>query len=472
MSGPVAQREVMDLVVHHPTEAVHIDTVSGRLDTIVFSSILACMRHAFDRKEIASQGDMFFVKREDFRRYVGRDESNNDDDIIDSCNRMLDLKIQWNTLSKGRVKFGGRLNLLSTFSLTERAGYFGFRANPDLSRLVNLLKPQLYGRYRLLQIQALKATYSRKLFWFVMEDLGRSHGEREPDTHVTEPCKVAWLKEYLGLTKFPRYTEFKFLRSEVLNPALADISHQSGYVVDLMVHRIGRTIDAVSFKLSRNAQLPLALASTTDERGVLLADLQQLGITAALGAKWLEMFPLHDVQLVWSYVKGMHQKEPKANLAGYMTACLRNSGLVTNLTQKARRQAAHGDIGPLRDEMRRLRERCSADLTAARRDGWLGLTDDERASLWHSLPSVQLRRIPTWCQLGIQVASLTGFLLDDKFVAELCNPDRPVEILFSELKEAMASRHGAVWPKLEGLLAANGYDALKARVAELEAATA
>jgi len=254
-----AQREVLDLVVHHPTEAIHIDTVTGRLDAMVFSSILACMKHAFDRKEIVSQGDMFFVKREDFRAYVGREDSNNDDDIIESCNRMLDLKMQWNTLSKGKVKFGGRLNLLSTFSLTERTGHFAFRANPDLSRLVNFLKPQLFGRYRLLQIQALKATYSRKLFWFVMEDLGRTHGEREPEVHVTEPCKVDWLKDYLGVTKFPRYQEFKFFRAEVLNPALTDISNQSGYAVEALLHRVGRSVDAVSFKLTRNAQMALGL---------------------------------------------------------------------------------------------------------------------------------------------------------------------------------------------------------------------
>ena len=468
MAGQVAHREVMDLVVHHPTEAVHIDTVSGKLDTIVFSSILACMRHAFDRKEIASQGDMFFVKRDDFRRYVGREESNNDDDIIESCNRMLDLKIQWNTLSKGRVKFGGRLNLLSTFSLTERAGHYGFRANPDLSRLVNLLKPQLYGRYRLLQIQALKATYSRKLFWFVMEDLGRTHGEQEPQLHVTEPCKVEWLKEYLGVMKFPRYKAFKFFKSEVLNPAVADISRQSGYTIDVMMHRVGRSVDAISFRLSRNDQLALGLTEGTAE-DALLTDLQQFGITAALGRKWLGMFALRDVQLVWDYVKGMHQKEAKANLAGYMTACLRNSGLMTTLNQKARQGENQQELGQLRQRMREIRDRCTTDAIAGMKTGWLGLSNEERAKVWNAAPGVQAGRIPQWCRIGITVASLEAFLVDEKFVTEICAQGRPVEAFFSEFQFEMIRSVGRDWPKFVSLLRANGYLALEEKLEALEA---
>ena len=204
------------------------------------------------------------------------------------------------------------------------------------------------------------------------------------------------------------------------------------------------------------------------ERDTLIAEVKQFGLTAAICGKWLESIPLRDVQLMWDYVKGMHQKEPKANLAGYMTACLRNSGLVISLNQKAKRVEAQRELATIQDEMRGIRERCIADVVAATTAGWLGLSDDDRVSLWHSLSSVQSRRVPMWCELGIKSSTLERFLVDEKFVGEVCGQGRPVEVFFSEFKAAMMGRFGGEWPKLEGLLAANGYEALKQRVAALE----
>jgi hypothetical protein len=462
-----AQREIMDVVVYHPTEAVHIDGASSRLDSMVFSSVLACMRYNYEKKLIASQGDLFFVKREDFRAYVGRDESNNDDDIIESCNKMFDIKFRWNTLSKGKVRFGGQLNFLSTFSLTERAGHYAFRVNPDLTRMINFLRPQLYGKYRLLQLQALTGHYSRRLFVFLMDDLGRAHGEGEPEQHVTEPCKVETLKDYLNASQYPRYKEFKFFRAEVLNEAMADISSHSGYKIDLVLHKVGRNVDAVSFKLSRNVQLFLSLGPAIG-RDALADDMRSFGIDKSVSGKWLSAFPVSDVQRVWDYVKEMHQKAPKTNLAGYMVTCLKQKGLVGELTVKAKRDEIQKELEGVQAKMRAVRQQCEADFAAATRQDWLALQSDERASLWQSLESVQERRIPTWCAMGIKATSLDAFLVDATLVERLCGSAPVVESFFGEFRAAMYARFGGGGTKLLAIMAANGYEDLRKTAARLE----
>jgi Initiator Replication protein len=455
VSVNAAQREILDVVVYHPTEAVHIDGASSRLDSMVFSSVLACMRYSYEKKLIASQGDLFFVKREDFRAYVGRAASNNDDDIIESCNKMFDIKFRWNTMSKGKVRFGGQLNFLSTFSLTERPGHYAFRVNPDLTRMINFLRPQLYGKYRLLQLQALTGHYSRRLFVFLMDDLGRMHGEGEPELHVTEPCKVETLKSYLNASQYPRYKEFKFFRAEVLNEAMADISSHSGYKIELVLHKLGRNVDAVSFKLSRNVQLFLSLGPASG-RDALVDDMRGYGIEKSASAKWLSALPVSDVQRVWDYVKEMHQKS------------LKQKGLVGELLAKARRAETQKALDEVQAKMRAIHQRCEIDFAAATRADWLGLSADERASLWQSLESVQERRIPTWCAMGIKAASLDAFLVDGKLVEMLCGSAPAVEAFFGEFRAAMYARFGGGGTKLLAIKAANGYEDLRKKAASLE----
>lgn len=467
MNMNVAQREIMDVVVYHPTEAAHIDGASSRLDSMVFSSVLACMRYSYEKKLIASQGDLFFVKREDFRAYVGREDSNKDDDIVESCNKLFDIKFRWNTLSKGKVRFGGQLNFLSTFSLTERDGYFAFRVNPDLTRMINFLRPQLYGKYRLLQLQALTGHYSRRLFVFLMDDLGRTHGEGEPEEHFTEPCKVETLKDYLNASQYPRYKEFKFFRAEVLNEAMADIGQHSGYRVELVLHKVGRNVDAVSFKLTRNVQLFLSLG-TSNSKDALAADMRGFGIDKGVSAKWMAAFPLSDVQRVWDYVKEMHQKDPKSNVAGYMVTCLRQKGLVAELTTKAKKGEVQAKLEAVRAKMREVRQRCESDFSTATRQDWLALSDEDRVSLWHSLESVQERRIPTWCAMGIKAATLEGFLVDSSLVDQLCTSMQPVEPFFGEFRAGMYARFGGGGTKLLAVLAANGFEALRVQADDLE----
>jgi hypothetical protein len=175
-----------------------------------------------------------------------------------------------------------------------------------------------------------------------------------------------------------------------------------------------------------------------------------------------------DVQRVWDYVKDMHQKAPKTNLAGYMVTCLKQKGLVGELTAKAKQGELQKALDDVQARMRDVRKQCEADFAAATRQDWLALPGDDRMSLWQSLESVQERRIPTWCAMGIKATSLDTFLIDGALMDRLCGSAPALEPFFGEFRAAMYARFGGGGTKLLAMMAANGYEDLRKKAVILE----
>lgn len=448
-------------MVLHPTEAVHVNQLHGALDTAVFSAILAVVQN--DGFGKAKDG-LVTVSRSVFRELVGREFSNKDDDIHASLNTLTKLQFKWNILGKGRARIKGTMNFLSTFIVND-AGTLSFRLNPDLVRLINFVRPQLYGRYNLLDLLALNSSFSRRIFQLVIEDYSRANESRGRDeSYTTSSFDLNVLRNMLGADN-AHYADFRFFKRDVLMPACREISQVSGFNVELKLTRQSRRITHVAFQLRRKVDVPqmdLNLGVSVPED--LTASFKANGIDRDAYVKFFDRFSVDDVRRVWNYVLRQHQREAKDNLTGYMVTCLKNGALREKLRHAADGLKTSDALEALERLMSKTRKVCEEEWTSRLRDVWRSLSAEEREAAWAEAVADSTGTLPLYVVADIRMEGLESYLLSERFLDEFMGSDPAIanRALNAAVLGRLSSRFEKVLPAMESLLAAHGYKTMQA----------
>lgn len=119
------------------------------------------------------------------------------------------------------------------------------------------------------------------------------------------------------------YGEYKFFKSKVLNPAIAEINAASNHQISLLEIKLGRRVDSVQFAVARD--VPVELAPDNEDSIELLSELVKLGVPQS-EAKRLVREQQHDAlkdALQYTKLRTLDRKQTKIeNPAAYFRHAL------------------------------------------------------------------------------------------------------------------------------------------------------
>ena len=126
------------------------------------------------------------------------------------------------------------------------------------------------------------------------------------------------------------YQEYKFFKSKVLKPGIAEINAESNHTIGLVESKIGKRVSGISFVVTRN--YPAAVIAEHDEFIELAAHLAQLGLPVSEANKLCKTQVLAEIKSALDYTK-RRMADKKAikleNPAAYFRNALANHYAVT-----------------------------------------------------------------------------------------------------------------------------------------------
>ena len=162
--------------------------------------------------------------------------------IKDAVIRLYDRTIRLNTKdSKNRIVDDEMRWIYRRAIYHSREGRVTLNFSPDLMPYLGQLKEQ-YTAYKLVNIKALKSTYSIRLYELLTQYINA--GER----WIT----VAQFRDMLDLNdKYPRFAD---LKRWIIEPAIKELNTKSNYDVLYRTEKQGRTIHTLWFFFNEKAQ--------------------------------------------------------------------------------------------------------------------------------------------------------------------------------------------------------------------------
>ena len=157
-----------------------------------------------------------------------------------------------------------------------KGGVCTYRYEQSLAE--KLFHPDVYSKINLSVLRNLRSSHALVLYENCLRYIGVGQ---------TPVWDLALFRKLMAVER--RYKEFKFLKRDVILPAMKEVNAHSNIQVDLLTVRKGRSVAAVQFSVKSNPQL--ALMGMEEEDEISSSDAYQAllkqGISKTLARSWI-----------------------------------------------------------------------------------------------------------------------------------------------------------------------------------------
>jgi len=299
-------------------------------------------------------------------------KSHNTEVLKDGLRDLVDVRIEWNALGDG----GSKSEWAVTSALAEAKitnGVCTYAYAPTLRE--KLANPEVWALIDL----HLQRRFSRGHTWSLYENVARYRRVRR-----TPEFPLPVLAGLLGIRDSKTYAQFKYLKRDVINPAITEINAKSDIEVTLLPpRRMGRKVVAVQFGVKEKAT-----TGDHDERRATARRLKRFGLGPRDVNMALREHSDEKLMAILDEIQRRHETGSIKNLRAYTVTVLRDfeGDVVPRLQQeretKRRDREASSRQKAEAEERRHKQQKAFAKYQVERvAEEERGLTDEDAAQL-------------------------------------------------------------------------------------------
>lgn len=206
--------------------------------------------------KIASDADpnetTFLTNWETLQSHTGF-QSNNIQYFKEAADDLTSMKVKFDVMNEQNIQSVGTANIFS--AVTFRSDGTIYFEMPEITRRM-MSDPD---RFALINMQA-QSVIDGNYAYILYEECA---------IHVKAGETPVWdldeFKELMEIDKeSPTYKEFKYLNIKVIKPAVEEVNKVTDLILQLVLHRKGKFVDKVSFKVERKPQIALDFTSVQE----------------------------------------------------------------------------------------------------------------------------------------------------------------------------------------------------------------
>ena len=278
--------------------------------------------------------------------------SNLNQDLKNNFDKLIDIKLHWNILSKDKKRKWGTSTWLSYYEI--RDGVVEYSYSDKIRNL--LFRPNIYTVLNLDYQKVLKGRHTIALWELCNEQLDSNKKQESQTNYIV----IAKLRELLG-AESESYTIYKDFNKYVLKPAIKEINEKTDLRVEQLVKKMGRKVTALAFKIERclspqSRQLDM-LEDTPDMFSLVTKQMEleniigkgvKLGLKEEQISKFLQEYSMNEVSEVFDILLIKIKKGDKINnISGYIWTLL-DKGVVEAVTS----EEVHSKMLALEDQQK------------------------------------------------------------------------------------------------------------------------
>jgi len=294
-------------VVTKNVSAIHI---SAGLSLTQRKLVNAMLYHAYDELLVE---DTHSINVALLMEMIGF-ESRNQDHLKKSIRGLTEKSVEWDIMEDDGTSLWEVSALLSYARI--RKGECTYRYDKSLAE--KLKNPDVFAKINLSVVRDIRSTHSLVLY----ENCYRYIGVGQ-----TPKWSVEVFRKLMAVNQLASYQQFKFLKRDLITPAIKEINKVSNVQISLETVMSGRSVVAVQFLVRPNPQLALLGMDSEDEISSTAAykALLREGIGKRLAYEWVkdfgEAFVLEKIELAaYSDARG----KIKSSRSGYLISAIKN----------------------------------------------------------------------------------------------------------------------------------------------------
>ena len=218
-------------------------------------------------------------------------DSNNRQYLKDSAEALMRIVFEWDVIAPAEKRVLWKASVLFP-EVEMRSDVVRYQISSQMrERMVN---PDMYAMIDMNIVRRFRRASSLAIWEFCVrfEKIGRT-------------AEVQWEKfrdMALGESAEAKtYQEYKYFKSKVLNPAIAEINSESNHSIDLIEEKIGRRVSSIRFEIRRKATVE---AVPDDDQFVeLLGELVKLGVPQSEAKRLSKSHTLEEIKGALGYTK-------------------------------------------------------------------------------------------------------------------------------------------------------------------------
>ena len=242
-------------------------------------------------------------------------DSNNRQYLKQSAEAMMSIVFDWDVLAPAEKKIIWKASVLFP-EIEVHSDVIRYQFSSQMREL--MINPEIYALIDMNIVRKFRRASSLGIWEFCVRF-----------EKVKRTSEVKWEKfrdMILGeSTENKTYQEYKFFKSKVLKPGIAEINSETNNTIVLVESKIGKRISAISFIVTRNS--PVTLIEEPDALADVIGELVQFGIPPSEAKKLCKTEALIEVRGALDYTK-RRMSDPKAarldNPAAYFRHTLAN----------------------------------------------------------------------------------------------------------------------------------------------------
>lgn len=227
----------------------------------------------------------------DLERDVGFD-SNNRQHLKDSAEALMRVVFEWDVMAPAARRMHWKASVLFP-EIEIHSDVIKYQISSQLRELI--VNPEIYAMIDMNVVRRFRRASSLAIWEFCVrfEKIGRT-------------AEVEWEKfrdMVLGETAESKtYSEYKYFKSKVLKPAIAEINSESNLTIELVEAKVGKRVRSVRFELQRKA----SVGGEVLEDGAaleLLGEMVRLGVMQSEARRLIKAHASQDVRAALDYTK-------------------------------------------------------------------------------------------------------------------------------------------------------------------------
>ena len=257
----------------------------------------------------------------------------------------------------------------------EEKGQFIFALNPML--ISHVLEPAIYAHMCTIVVNSMEGLYAKRLYEIIKDAKCRlsTQGNKQ---YVTDYFTVKDLKRLLGLSD--KQAEFKYMKRDILNPALKEISNKSDCIIEINnFKREGKFIVGVSFSISdKDVKKGLPLFDIDDDRLKFMERSKSMGVSVPKSL--LDGFNSEVLLSALDYTESQVALGKVKNIGAYLVEAIK-SDFGKQLRENSAMEALMSRKAIIRERLAQCKSEAEGQLVSRVREFLDGLSDAAKHDL-------------------------------------------------------------------------------------------
>jgi len=269
-------------VLRKPTATVQLSHAFTHGERKLLNTLMFYAQHQGPGRIANRQHD---ISIKDVYAAIGWTDSNNVDALKNHMKTLMSTVIEWNQYGEDRTK-RWEICTFITYGSIEK-GRLHYVINERIAE--DMVRPTLFAKVQLLVQGRFNRKHALILYEYFQDMIGRGKPIRE--------VSIKFLLQHLGL-KTDTYGQYKYLRRDILKPAIAEINKHSDLTVNYKAIRTGRFTTGVEFTVERSESFQLSFDIPMDDNSNTTnasteestARLVEQGVTAKVAASLVKKY--------------------------------------------------------------------------------------------------------------------------------------------------------------------------------------